>query len=173
MYERRQRDGRHVNDLLAVATSLAPKSDRPPPPPMSPPRAAAYIQQADRQRAEGQLVEALASLTLAAQGPRFAVHALRQRAQIEEQLGQSDEAIDTLKEVLHRATTDDRVTARVYAEIGDVYARRKEIAEAAYYYRRALKLDPSDAQLQTRLDWCEGRSRGPDDTTSRTDLTRL
>lgn len=172
MYERRRENGR-VDELVRLATSLKPKSDRPPPPPMSPPRAAAYIQQADRQRAEGKLVEAMASLTLAAHGPRFAVHALRQRAQIEEEIGQPDQAIETLKEALHESTSDDRTTARVYAEIGDLYARRKEVLEAAYYYRRALKLDPDDEALRTRLDWCEGKSRGPDDTTSRTDISRI
>lgn len=167
----RRRD--RVEALVEQAATLKRQSSRPPAPPMSPPRAAAYIQQAESQHAEGRSVEALASLTLASQAPRFAVHALRRRARIEEELGELETAITTLKEALHRTVGDAKRTGAIYTEIGDVYARREESAEASYYYRRALQLDPDDDALQTRLEWALGVGRGLDDTTSRVDIRGL
>ncbi len=151
----------HRERLLAHARALTPKSDRPPAPPMSPPRAAAYIQHADNLRAEGRLVEAIDALTRAAEGPRFAAHALRQRAELEEQLGNVEDAAITLKEALHRVVDDPRQSARGYAAIGDLYVRRGEPLEAAYYYRRALRLDPNDRTFAERLTRCERGAPAP------------
>lgn len=135
--------------------------------------AAGYIQHAMTERENGRFAEAMVYLTLAAENSRYAVHALRQRAEIEESLGHLDDAITSLKDALHLSVGEDRTSWALYRSLGDVYLRRGEPEEAAYYFRRALKLAPHDDGLEARLARCSRQAIGSDDLVTSRVTTRF
>lgn len=64
-------------------------------------------------------------------------------ADIHRRAGQQDELIDTLNRLIEvgAATLDDGILETVYMQLGDLYERREQPADAVDAYRRALELN--------------------------------
>ena len=108
--------------------------------------------------ARGEDHRAIDLLHSAARAPRVAARALYLKARIERRLNKLQTAITTLKAALHHADGYEAHCVPIFVEIGDTYAQLGIRDEAAYYYRRAIRLAPARPDLASRLERCVGQS---------------
>jgi len=102
------------------------------------------IEHARYLEARGDRVGAAAALRRAAEAPSHTGRALAHLGRVQRKRGRPHDALSTYKAALHHLEAP-RELARVYAEIGQLYYAMHEDGEAAYYFRRAAGLDPTQA----------------------------
>lgn len=120
---------------------------------VAPGHALGLLERAALHERHGELAQASFLYRQASSCERVAGHALHRAGQLERQLGNPQAAIATLKQALHCSTEDDARTHALYVELGDLYAQLGDYGEAAYFYRRAIRLDPNREDVELRLSY--------------------
>lgn len=133
-------------ELIARAEQIKPARVPRRVPDLSPDAASQMMNEARRAEEDGDHDRAFLLYRDAAQVPARASEALLAYGRLERSLGRRQQAATTFKDALHR-TGDRRLSAEIYAELGQLYWAMREDEEAEYYYRRAARLDPSFAPL--------------------------
>jgi tetratricopeptide (TPR) repeat protein len=128
---------------------------------VAPGHALGLLERAALHERHGELAQASFLYRQASSCERVAAHALHRAGQLERQLGNPQAAISTLKHALHCSTEDDARTHALFVELGDLYAQLGDYGEAAYFYRRATRLDPNREDVQLRLRYAEKLGERP------------
>jgi tetratricopeptide (TPR) repeat protein len=113
--------------------------------------AESFLDRAASHERRGELQEALFLYREAASSEPIAAYALHRCGLLERQLGDTEAAVATLTRALHHCVDDAERTLALHVEIGDVHAQQGDYEEAAYFYRRAVRIDPGRDDVMLRL----------------------
>ena len=120
---------------------------------IAPGHALGLLERAALHERHGELAEASVLYRQASSCERVAAHALHRAGQLDRQLGNPNAAVATLKQALHCCVDDDVRTHALFVELGDLFAQLGDYGEAAYFYRRATRLNPDREDVQLRLSY--------------------
>jgi len=114
-------------------------------------KGAELMARALRHEDRGDLAAARALYRKVAELEEMAALALAECARLERSLEMLDLAIVSLTEALHHCVDDAEQSCAIYVELGDVHAQRGDYEEASYFYRRAMRYDPSRSEVRSRF----------------------